>query len=114
MRSLLLRIKRENGAASVEYKSAQQTKRRFMLLPLLPINMVTEDILMAVIDDWKNVKTYNGDEFMFVVKYIMKTYIGSVKSDGNHQDAVFPHAVWNVCGQKIRTDNAAECPQPSK
>ena len=108
MRSLLLRIKREKGAASVEYKSAQQTKRRFMMLPLLPINMVTEDILMAIIDDWKNVKTYNGDEFMFVVKYVMKTYIGRVKSDGNHQDAVFPPVLWNVCGQKIRTNNAAE------
>ena len=79
-----------------------------MMLPLLPINMVTEDILMAIVDDWKNVKTYNGDEFMFVVKYVMKTGIGRVKSDGNHQDAVFPPVLWNVFGQKIRTNNAAE------
>ena len=108
MRSLLLRIKREKGAASVEYKSAQQTKRRFMMLPLLPINMVTYDILVAITDDWKKVQTYDGDEFTFVVKYIQKMYIGRVKSDGNNQDAVFPPVLWNVCGQKVRTNNAAE------
>ena len=53
LRSLLLRIKRENGATSFEYKTAQLIKRRFMMLPLLPINMVTEDTLDAITDDWK-------------------------------------------------------------
>ena len=108
LRSLLLRIKRENGATSFEYKTAQLTKRRFMMLPLLPINLVTEDTLNAITDDWKNVQTCKGDEFAFVVKYMKKMYIGREKSDGNYQDAIYPPDLWNVCGQKVRTNNTAE------
>ena len=108
MRSLLLKIKRENGATSFEYKTARLTKRRFGMLPLLPINLVIEDTLNAITDDWKNVQTCKGDEFAFVVKYMKKMYIGREKSDGNYQDAIYPPDLWNVCGQKVRTNNTAE------
>ena len=104
----MLKIKRENGATSFEYKTAQLTKRRFMMLPLLPINLVTEDTLNAITDDWKNVQTCKGDEFAFVVKYMKKMYIGREKSDGNYQDAIYPPDLWNVCGQKVKTNNTAE------
>ena len=108
LRSLLLRIKRENGATSFEYKTAQFIKRCFMMLPLLPINMVTEDTLDAITDDWEKVQTCKGDEFESAVKYVKKIYVGYEKTDGNYHEAIFPRELWNVCGQKVRTNNTAE------
>ena len=106
--TLMRQIKRTNRKTSHEYKVAEKTKRRLMMLPLLPVGLIGEDVLTAINDEWKSVETYSGGEFLQTINYIRRTYIGYVKSNGVFKAAIFPPTLWNVCGLKTRTNNSAE------
>ena len=82
-RKLMRRIKRTNGKESIEYIVAQQTKRRLMMLPLLPMGLIGDEVLTAINDEWETVETYKGGEFLKTIDSTRRTYIGFEKSNGH-------------------------------
>ena len=49
---ILTQIKHEKGKKSDEFVKAQQTKRRLMMIPFLPVELLCENVLKAIDNDW--------------------------------------------------------------
>ena len=89
------RIKRTNGKESVECIVAQQTKRRLMMLPLLPMGLIGDEVLTVINDEWETVETYEGGEFLETIDSIRSRYVGFVKSNGHYKTPTFSPELWN-------------------
>ena len=104
----MTKIEHENGKMTEEYYKAQQTKRRLMMIPFLPVVLIRDDVLDAINDDWKEHCGCHGNEFHPVINLLKRTYTGWVKRDGKYKESSFPPELWSICGRKIRMNNAAE------
>ena len=101
-------IKRAGGIHSTEHKLAQQTKRRIMMLPFLPHELITQRLVELIVREWRDAATTHKDAFDKIVVTLLRMYVR--RESGKHpaKDPVFSSRMWSVCGKKIRTNNAAE------
>lgn len=83
----------------METKMGERAKRALMMLPLLPLDLITVEVVDIIIWRWKNAFGPSPD-FDELRDYIVSTYVGP--------NASFKKEIWCVCGQSIRTNNAAE------
>ena len=83
----------------METKMAERVKRELMMFPLLPLDIITVEAVDLVIGRWKSAFGPSPD-FDELRDYLVRTYVGP--------NATFKKEVWCVCGQSIRTNNAAE------
>ena len=90
-RPVMTKIKKAEGETSLTFKLAQKTKRRFMMLPLLPEELITPEVIRLVLDDWK-ARAPNGLENAFdgLAAKILRTYVGTPRRDGQPPRPRFP------------------------
>ena len=83
----------ENAAGeSVEVvRMAKRTKRRFMMLPLLPAEVITPDVLHLILGEWKD-GAPDGlkDAFDGLTTTVMETYVGTPPQVPNPVRPRFP------------------------
>ena len=92
-------LKKTVGEDAMETKMGERTKRALMMLPLLPIDLITVEVVDLIIGRWKSAFGQRPD-FDELRDYIVRTYVCP--------NASFKKEIWCVCGQSIRTNNAAE------
>ena len=92
-------MKKTVGENWFETKLGEKTKRALMMLPLLPVDLITVEVVDLIIGRWKSAFQQRPD-FDELRDYIVRTYVGP--------NASFKKEIWCVCGKSIRTNNAAE------
>ena len=92
-------MKKTVGENWFETKLGEKTKRALMMLPLLPVDLITVEVVDLIIGRWKSAFQQRPD-FDELRDYIVRTYV--------RPNASFKKEFWSVCGQSIRTNNAAE------
>ena len=80
-----------------------------MLLPLLTEELVTPEIVVLIIDEWKAGCPQHKDAFNEIAKTILTTYVQKPATRrAPSRPPTFPPALWCVCGMSARTNNPAE------
>ena len=98
-KSVVDALKRSIGRNSLEVKLAEMTKRALMMLPLLPIEFITVEVVDFVAWRWRNSFPQRTDfDDLFI--HLVRNYIGP--------NARFEPKIWCVCGCVTRTNNSAE------
>ena len=98
-KSIVDALKKSNGRNSLEVKVAEMTKRALMMLPLLPIEFITAEVVNFVIWRWRNAFPQRTD-FDDLLAHLLRNYVGP--------NARFAPTIWCVCGCVTRTNNSAE------
>ena len=78
----------------------EQTKRAIMMLPLLPLDLISVEVLDEIIGRWKYAVPQQRNDFDEFRNKLVRNYI--------RPDARFQKQIWCVCGLTIRTNNSAE------
>ena len=102
-------IKRQTGTMSETHVLGEKTKRRFMMLPLLPVELATSEVIARILLAWSD-HCPNGhkDDFNEIAETLIRTYIGTPPTDPFPIVPRFPPSLWSVCGMSVRTNNSAE------
>ena len=102
-------VKRATGKRSEKRWLAEKTKRRPMLLPLVPAELISPGLISLIIASWKEGCKELPDAFEDLEKTVLRTYVGKpVEGTSTVRPPLFPPALWNVSGMVSRTNNAAE------
>ena len=101
-------IERAAGKTSDAYRLAQKTKRRLMMLPLLPEELATQEVLGLVHRAWTDACPEHRHAFDGLVATIVRTYIGTPPGSRVQARPRFPGMLWSVSGMSVRTNNGAE------
>ena len=106
-RPIIDALKKTSGLSSELMVIAEETKRSLMMIPLLPLDIISVDVVDLIIWRWKMYfrdHEENNDlrknAFDGLRDYIVNTYV----RDG----AQFNREIWCVSGRATRTNNAAE------
>ena len=87
----LTKVKHAVGEMSETYKKALTAKRRFMMLALLPEELITQDVLNLIVDDWKEaVPEGLEDTFDDFAQKVLRTYVGTTPSSNPPVRPRFP------------------------
>ena len=98
--SLNADIKEAAGQNKEMLELAMKTKRALMMLPLLPEELITPNVLDVVIGRWARAFPNHAALFNGLKRHLLCTYV--------RRSARFPPRLWSVSGRKVRTNNAAE------
>ena len=80
-----------------------------MLLPLVPQELITLDLVELIIAAWRDSCKELPDAFDKLKRTILRTYVGTpIEGTSDVQPPLFPPALWCVSGRVSRTNNAAE------
>ena len=71
-----------------------------MMLPLLPIDLITVEVVQTIFGRWSAAFPGRAGDFTKLYRHVINNYIGP--------RARFPVKLWCVCGRSTRTNNAAE------
>ena len=99
-RPVIEAIKKAVGQNTTEVRLAEKTKRAVMMLPFLPIDLITVDVVRMIFGRWAAAFPGRAGVFAKLYRHVIKNYVGPT--------ARFPVPLWCVCGRSIRTNNAAE------
>ena len=106
---IITAVKRTTGKRSDKRWLAEKTKRRLMLLPLVPKELITPALVKLIISGWKDGCKELPDAFNELEKIILGTYVGKpVEGSSATRPPIYPASLWCVCGLVSRTNNAAE------
>ena len=101
-------IKKEWGLASETYEMAERTKRRIMMLPLLPVKLITTTVLGLIRRAWADSCPGLSTVFDGLFAKVVRTYIGTPPGTQTPVRARFHPSIWSVSGMSVRTNNPAE------
>ena len=88
---------------------AEKTKRRLMMLPLLPEEAITSEVVDLIIATWKKEAPERlKSAFDRLANTIRDTYIRAPRTGRQPTGLRFPPHLWSVCGRSVRTNNGAE------
>ena len=106
---VLTKVKDAAGETAEAVTLTEKTKRRFMMLPLLPEELISPEVVRLVLDEGKaGAPDGLKDAFDGLAKKVLRTYVGTPRRDGRPPRPSFPPVLWSVSGQSIRTNNSAE------
>ena len=91
---------KKDGENTPEVKLAQKTKRAVMMLPLLPMDLITVEVVDMIFWRWSASFPDHAADFAKLYRHVVKNYVGP--------NARFPVQLWCVSGRSTRTNNAAE------
>ena len=74
-RPVIEELKKTTGRDAMETKMGVQAKRALMMLPLLPLGLITVDAVDMIILRWKRAFGHRPD-FDELRDYIVRTYVG--------------------------------------
>ena len=101
-------IERAAGKTSEAYRLAQKTKRRLMMLPLLPEELAIPEVLGLIHCAWTDACPEHRHAFDGLVAKVIKTYVGTPPGDPARVRPQFNQSIWSVSGMSVRTNNGAE------
>ena len=101
-------IERAVGQTSETYRMAQLTKRRLMLLPLLPEELAIPEVLGIIHCAWTDACPDHLHAFDELIARVIRTYIGIPPGDPTPVRTRFHQSIWSVSGMSVRTNNGAE------
>ena len=93
-------LKSSLGKDSAEVELAEATKRALMMLPLLPLDLISVDTVDFILWRWRMTFQNRQSTFDGVRDYLVRNYVGT--------NALFKKKIWCMCGYVTRTNNAAE------
>ena len=106
---IITKIKKTVGESAAEFELAEQTKRRLMMLPLLPEERITSEVIDIILADWKaGVPDDLQTVFNGLATTVLKTYVGTPPGSNATSRPRFPPHIWSVSAQSVRTNNGAE------
>ena len=102
-------VSKAAGKNSAKVHMAMRAVRRLMMLPLVPEELITPELVELIIA----ASTDSRSELLREVKafqaYVLTTYVGKRRArSGPVLPPRFPLALWNVSAMATRTNNAAE------
>ena len=106
-RAAVEQIKKAVGKSSHEYLLAEKTKRALMMIPLLPLDLITIEVVDMIIMMWKSFPRGEGsgvDKRKKAFDELGNRLVNKYVRPGS----TFERSSWCVCGRSIRTNNAAE------
>ena len=100
-------VKKATGKRSGKRWLAEKTKRRLMMLPLLPEELIRPDVVGLIHQAWterapKGLKNIFDD----LITKLLETYVGAPAEFQVHHR--FPTSLWCIGGRRVRTNNPAE------
>ena len=101
-------IERAAGENSETYGMVQTTKRRLMMLPLLPEELATPEVLGLIHRAWTECCPDHRDAFNGLFATVTRTYVGTSPGYPDPVRPRFRPSIWSVSGRSIRTNNSAE------
>ena len=101
-------IRRDGGKKTDAYKLAQKTKRRLMMMPLLPWELITPDLVCLILRVWDQGCPRHRGAFDGLADTVLRTYVGRDTTTATPIRPRFHPSLWSVSGRSIRTNNAAE------
>ena len=103
-------VKTAVGENCETYRKAEKTKRRLMILPLLPDVYITQEVIALIKDDWKDAVPEGLEDVVDdLAAMVLRTYVGTgPTSNGPPRAPPFPPSLWSVSGRSVRTNNGAE------
>ena len=81
---------------------------RIMMLPLLPEELATPEVLGLIHRDWAVSCPGHLEAFNSLIATITRTYVGTRPGDPARVQPQYHQSIWCVGGMSIRTNNAAE------
>ena len=99
-RAIIDMLKKNVGQNTPEVRLAEKIKRAIMMLPLLPLDLITIEVVNMIFGRWSAGFPDRAADFAKLHRHVLKNYVGP--------RARFPVELWCVCGRSIRTNNAAE------
>ena len=99
-RPIIETIKKAVGQNTPEVRLAEKIKRAVMMLPLLPIDLITVEVVQIIFGRWSAAFPGRAGDFAKLHHHVMKNYVGP--------RARFHANLWCVSGRATRTNNAAE------
>ena len=97
---IMAAIKKTVRQNAEKMSAAKKTKRAVMMLPLLPEELITTDLVDKLLARFDAAVPECAGAFGPLRDYLVSTYV--------RQNARHPRRRWSVSGRKIRTNNAAE------
>ena len=88
------------GKDSPYVQQAEKLKRALMMLPLLPVEIITPENIELLFFLLRPACREHASDFDDLHSYVISNYVAP--------NARFQKQIWCVCGQAIRTNNAAE------
>ena len=103
------RVAKAAGQTSEAVGKAEKAKRRIMFLALLPVELITPEVVELILADWREgVPDRLKDAFDSLARKFIQTYVGTQQQDGQLHRPRFPPSLWSVRGRSVRTNNGAE------
>ena len=99
-RPIIDELKRRTGRNPEIALLAEKTKRAFMMLPLLPPDLISEDVVELIVWRWRQASNTFGWAFDYLKRHVVENYVS--------QNARFQKRDWCVSGCVTRTNNSAE------
>ena len=101
-------IEGAEGERSNASQLAQKTKRRLMMLPLLPEELAVPEVLGLIHRAWTDACPEHRDAFNGLFATVIRTYVGTPPGDPAPVRPRFRPSIWSVSGRSVRTNNSAE------
>ena len=90
-------------------RMAKKAVRRIMMLPLMPEELITPELVQQILTSWADDPKKLPREIKAFQTYFLNTYVGKPRvRAGPVMSPRFPPALWNVSAMASRTNNAAE------
>ena len=96
-------IRRAAGKTSKAYRLALKIKRLLRMLPLLPEELITPEVIGLIHRLWQQGCPEHGDAFDGLIATILRTYVGTPPGHAPPTRPRFPRHLWSVSGMCIRT-----------
>ena len=102
-------FKRAAGECSEKHRSALKMERRLMMLPLVPLDLITPELVQFIVKASTDGRTEPPRELKAIRDYVLTFYVGKRRVGSGALDGPrYPPCLWNVSGMANRTNNAAE------
>ena len=92
-RAIIDALKKTVDQNSPEVRLAETTKRAVMMLPLLPPDLITIEVVNVIFGRWSAAFPDRGADFAKLHRHVLKNYVGP--------RARFPVKLCCVCGRSI-------------
>ena len=99
-RPIIDELRRRTGRNPEMTLLAEKTKRAFMMLPLLPPDLICEDVVDMIVWRWRQAFNVFGVAFDGLKRHLIENYVS--------HNARFQKRDWCVSGRVTRTNNSAE------
>mgnify|MGYP004547904405 CR=1 FL=1 len=106
---MITAVTKAAGQNTAKVVLAKKAVRRLMMLPLVPEELITPELVQLIIAASTDSRSELPREVKAFQAYVLTTYVGKRRArSGPVLPPRFPLALWNVSGMASRTNNAAE------